>query len=196
MKSSTAGSSSTNRDWNSIDYCPLSINKLLLNVSAQSLNGLHAPSWEKKDSKQGETRRRWAGEKGDGLGSAAPTRQLNAPRAWWISNWRLITSEVCWIRVSVMNGRCGAWQISVVTPLHELWADGRQMCACLIQHTGPACYIRVCVLSLKLINMCVVKMGPWHVKNNREEMEPTEEETEGSNGEKRREGRRNNSSCC
>lgn len=32
-------------------------------------------------SARGETQKRWEGEKGDGLGSAAPTRQLNAPRA-------------------------------------------------------------------------------------------------------------------
>ena len=107
---------------------------------------------------------------GDGLGSAAPTRQLNAPWTWWISNWSLITSKVRWIRVLLMNGRRGPWQISVVTPLRELWVEGRQMWACLIQHTGPACYMRVCVLILRLNNMCVdtVKTGLWHVKNSRE----------------------------
>lgn len=62
------------------------------------------------------SRRRVGREQGGCLGSASSTRQLNAPWAWWIFNWRLITSEVCWIIVAVMNGRGRAWQISAVTP--------------------------------------------------------------------------------
>lgn len=177
-------------------------------MSVQTLDGetpapsveLRAAPWEKSASERGETQKRWEGEKGDGLGSAAPTRQLNAPRAWWISNWRLITSEVCWIRVPVMNGRRRAWQISVVTPLRELWVEGRQMWACLIQHTGPACYMRVCVLILRLNNMCVdtVKTGLWHVKNNREGngADSGRSITEQRRKGERREGNRDNSGLC
>lgn len=153
----------------------------LLKLSVQTLHG-ETPAWRRQCGimcysmreeyfrARWDPKKKWEGERGDGLGSAAPTRQLNAPRPWWISNWRLITSEVCWIRVPVMNVGRRAWQISVVTPLRELWVEGRQMWARLIQHTGSACDIRVCVLSLNLNNMCVdtVKMGLWHVKNNRE----------------------------
>lgn len=80
-----------------------------------------------------EVKQRVGKENGVGLGSAAPTRQLNAPWAWWISNWRLVTSEVCWIIVSVMNGRDRAWQISAVTPLPEMWAEcvWKAMCMCV-----------------------------------------------------------------
>jgi len=73
-----------------------------------------------KSTPQSEAKQRDGKEKGGGLGSVAQTRQLNAPWTWWISNWRLITSEVCWIIVSVMNWRDGAWQISAVMPLPEL----------------------------------------------------------------------------
>lgn len=64
------------------------------------------------------------GEGGSSLGSLDPTRQLNTPWAWWICNWKLITLEVCWNVVLVINQRDRAWQIRTVTPLQELGVDG------------------------------------------------------------------------
>lgn len=103
-----------------------------------------------------------AAERGEGrqLGKYVQTRQLNAPWAWWISNWRLITSEVCWIRLSVMNWRDRAWQISAVPPLPELWRKCVWVCA------SSAGLLRECV--------CVYRMMLlWHVESNRKEMKPT-----------------------
>lgn len=111
-----------------------------------------------RSTPQSEVNQRVGREKGGGLGSTAPTRQLNAPWAWWISNWRLITSEVCWIIVSVMNRIDRAWQISAVTPLPEPWWQCVWMAVCmsLCPHYNPwMCVYRLVCVSAD-VGMCSV----------------------------------------